>query len=165
MDQRPYLPGILVHAIHRAHRNAVQTQLSAMGLDGIGSPMILMLLKRRGAEGGGAYQRELADALRISPAAIAMSLSSLERLGYVARREDPGDQRRKRVVITRKGEDAVERCVSVMQDVDARMLEGLSPAERESLNGLHQRMLQNLIPGGGPPEDPFERMGCNCSRP
>ena len=99
MSPRPDLPGILVHAIHRLHRNAVQTKLSAMGLEGVGSPMILMLLKRRGAEGGGAYQRELADALRISPAAIAMSLQSLERAGYVARREDPGDQRRKRVVI------------------------------------------------------------------
>ena len=64
MSPRPDLPGILVHAIHRLHRNAVQTKLSAMGLEGVGSPMILMLLKRRGAEGGGAYQRELADALR-----------------------------------------------------------------------------------------------------
>ena len=49
MSPRPDLPGILVHAIHRLHRNAVQTKLSAMGLEGVGSPMILMLLKRRGA--------------------------------------------------------------------------------------------------------------------
>ena len=89
MSPRPDLPGILVHAIHRLHRNAVQTKLSAMGLEGVGSPMILMLLKRRGAEGGGAYQRELADALRISPAAIAMSLQSLERAETAAASTQP----------------------------------------------------------------------------
>ena len=154
MNPRPDLPGILVHAIHRLHRNAVQTKLSAMGLEGVGSPMILMLLKRRGAEGGGAYQRELADALRISPAAIAMSLQSLERAGYVARREDPGDQRRKRVVITPRGAAA-----------DAQMLAGFTAQERETLTALHLRMLDNLTPGDSPAGDPFERLGCNCSRP
>lgn len=165
MSPRPDLPGILVHAIHRLHRNAVQTKLSAMGLEGVGSPMILMLLKRRGAEGGGAYQRELADALRISPAAIAMSLQSLERAGYVARREDPGDQRRKRVVITPRGAAAVEACRDALAAADAQMLAGFTAQERETLTALHLRMLDNLTPGDSPAGDPFERLGCNCSRP
>ena len=156
MNPRPDLPGILVHAIHRLHRNAVQTKLSAMGLEGVGSPMILMLLKRRGAEGGGAYQRELADALRISPAAIAMSLQSLERAGY---------QRRKRVVITPRGAAAVETCRDALAAADAQMLAGFTAQERETLTALHLRMLDNLTPGDSPAGDPFERLGCNCSRP
>lgn len=127
--------------------------------------MILMLLKRRGAEGGGAYQRELADALRISPAAIAMSLQSLERAGYVARREDPGDQRRKRVVITPRGAAAVETCRDALAAADAQMLAGFTAQERETLTALHLRMLDNLTPGDSPAGDPFERLGCNCSRP
>lgn len=165
MDRRTYQTGLMIHALHRAHRTAVQGELAALGLDGMGSPMILMLLKRRGPEGGGAYQRELADALHISPAAIAMALKSLEREGYVARRGDPGDQRRKRIAITDKGMAAVDQCWSVMQQVDGTMLEGLSVPELDALHALHLRMLQNLYAGGSPPEDPFERMGCNCSKP
>lgn len=164
MSPRPDLPGILVHAIHRLHRNAVQTKLSAMGLEGVGSPMILMLLKRRGAEGGGAYQRELADALRISPAAIAMSLQSLERAGYVARREDPATSAAS-AWSSRPGAAAVETCRDALAAADAQMLAGFTAQERETLTALHLRMLDNLTPGDSPAGDPFERLGCNCSRP
>ena len=47
----------------------------------------------------------------------------------------------------------------------ACFLAGFTAQERETLTALHLRMLDNLTPGDSPAGDPFERLGCNCSRP
>ena len=138
------MPGVLFHALNRAHINAVHAELNARGLAGLGSPLILFILRHRGENGEIASQRELAQALGVSPATIATSLKSLERLGYVEKRLDDRDNRRNRVAITEKGIAAVEECFSVFQSVDQRMLEGLTDRERDDLDRLHRKMLSNL---------------------
>lgn len=159
MEQSPNLTGILFHALNQAHHTAVHAELALQGLEGLGSPLLMMLLQSRGKDGDIPAQRELADAMRVSPAAIAMSLKSLERLGYVQRRTDASDQRRKRIAVTPRGEDAVVKCWAALEATDARMMEGFSPAERTQLEAFLQRMLQNLT-GLETVENPFERMGC-----
>ena len=73
-----------------------------------------------------------------------MSLKSLERLGYVEKRLDDRDNRRNRVAITEKGEAAVKQCHEVFAEVDRRMLEGFDLQEKEELDRLHRKMLENL---------------------
>lgn len=102
-------------------------------------------------------QRELSDALRVSPATVAVSLKSLERGGYIEKRPVAGDQRRKAVRLTAKGEAAVQRCFQVFHHVDETMFQGFTPEEREQVIAFHMRMLKNLR-GEFPPE----RMNCQC---
>jgi DNA-binding MarR family transcriptional regulator len=49
---------------------------------------------------------ELAARTRITEQSIAALLDQLEGRGYVERRDDPGDQRAKRVVLTPRGRQA-----------------------------------------------------------
>lgn len=141
------MPGMLFHSIHRARMNAVQAELNARGLADVGSPMILFILDHRGKEGEIASQRELAEALHVSPATVATSLKSLERLGYVEKRPDCQDARRNHVTITEKGAAAVKQCFALFQEIDERMMDGFSQDEREQLNRLHQKVLNNLDSG------------------
>lgn len=138
------MPGMLFHALHRTHMNAVQAELNARGLSDLGAPMILFILDHHGDHGEIASQRELAQALRVSPATIATSLKSLERLGYVEKRVDESDARRNHVIITEKGKAAVQQCFEVFQEVDRRMMEGFTVQEQEVLDRLHRKMLNNL---------------------
>ena len=133
-----------LHALHRAHVNAVQAELNARGVSGLGSPMILFILHNYGNRGEIASQRELAQALRVSPATIATSLKSLERLGYVEKHLDDLDNRRNRVAITEAGRQALQQCFAAFQEVNRRMMEGLTPEEQQDLNRLHRKMLDNL---------------------
>ena len=71
-------------------------------------------------------QRELAELLHISPAAVANSLKSLEKGGYI-RRERGRDARRNRVLLTPKGQQAVIGCQMAFETVSRRMLQGFSP--------------------------------------
>lgn len=161
MGTRAPIPGMLFHTLHRAHRNQVRAELARRGLDDLGSPMILFLLRSRGGGGRTLTQREVAEALRISPATVANALKSLERGGYVDRREDPCDQRCKRIALTEKGGWAVEECILAAKEIDARMFAGFTAEEQARLDEFHCRMLDNLM-GTGPGGQ--ERMEGPCSK-
>lgn len=138
------MPSMLFHVLHRTHMNIVQAELNRRGLSDLGAPMILFILDHHGDQGAIASQRELAQTLRVSPATIATSLKSLERLGYVEKQVDEKDARRNRVLITEKGKAAVTQCFSVFQEIDLRMMEGFTPQEQADLDRLHRKMLENL---------------------
>ena len=80
------LPGITFQAVARARKQLMLTELAGRGLGDLGNPVLLFLLKER--EGQVSSQKELSDAMRISPASVAVSLKSLERGGYVEKLSD-----------------------------------------------------------------------------
>ena len=137
---------LLSRSLHNAHRSAVQAELHAEGLEKVGHPMLVSILQSAGEdpEGQCQAQRELADLLHISPAAVANSLKCLERDGYVRREPWPKDARRNRVILTEQGADAVEGCRKVFRRVAARMMDGFTPEELEQLAQFQRRILDNL---------------------
>lgn len=156
-DLQENMPGITFQAVARARRQATQVELAAQGLGDLGNPMILFLLHEQGKDGRVAAQRELSDALHVSPASVAVSLKSLEREGYVEKLSDETDQRRKAIRLTPKGESAVHRCLMVFKAVDRRMFHGFTEEETEQISAYHIRMLRNLRG-----EHPSERRQCEC---
>ena len=60
--------GLLEHQLHLARQNAIQTELAAAGLQEVGHPMLMCILRTAGARGAdGLTQRELAQLLHVSP--------------------------------------------------------------------------------------------------
>lgn len=137
---------LLSRQLNQAHRAAVQGELNAAGLGAVGHPMLMSILQSAGEdpEGQCQAQRELADLLHVSPAAVANSLKCLERDGYIRREPWERDARRNRVLLTQKGAAAVEGCREVFRRVSARMLAGFSPEELHQLAQFQNRMIDNL---------------------
>lgn len=137
---------LLSRQLNQAHRAAVQAELNAAGLNEVGHPMLVSILQSAGEdpEGQCQAQRELADLLHVSPAAVANSLKCLERDGYIRREPWERDARRNRVLLTPKGAAAVEGCREVFRRVSARMTAGFSPEELRQLAQFQRRMLDNL---------------------
>ena len=137
---------LLSRQMNQAHRAAVQAELNAAGLSEVGHPMLVSILQSAGEdpEGQCRAQRELADLLHISPAAVANSLKCLERDGYIRREPWARDARRNRVILTEKGAAAVEGCRDVFRRVSARMMAGFSQEELQQLAQFQNRMIDNL---------------------
>jgi len=154
-------PGMLFQELTRVRHNAVLAELACRGLGDLGAPMILFVLRHRKEAGQSVVQRQLSDVLRVSPATIAVSLKSLERGGYVERRSDAADARRKRIALTPKGVEAVALCETVFSKIDTRMLCGLDGEEIMRLTGYLNRMLENLRKEGRP-DDLCERERSGC---
>ena len=147
---------LLALQLHHAHRSAVSAELAARGLNEIGHPMLLTILKTSGecpAQACGCTQRDLAQQLHISPPAVANSLKSLEKGGYI-RREPGKDARCNQVLLTEKGIQAVDGCQAAFEAVSQRMMDGFTPEECAQLLAFRQRMLNNLRePSPAPKEE------------
>lgn len=149
------MPGVIFQALARARKQHMLTELANRGLGDLGNPVLLFLLKER--EGQVSSQKVLSDALRISPASVAVSLKSLERGGYVEKLPDEADQRRKAVRLTDKGRAALAACHQIFREVDRRMFGGFTPDEMEQVRAFQLRMLHNLRGAL-----PTERMNGSC---
>ena len=147
MDLNTAQLDLLDRQLHQAHRNAVAAELAARGLSEVGHPMLLTILETsEGAPPHGPCQaqRDLAEMLHITPAAVSSSLKSLEKGGYIRREPGPEDARRSRVLLTDKGRSAVEGCRAAFQAVSQRMMAGITEEEKAQLTDLRRRMLANL---------------------
>ena len=147
MEEQFHEMELLSRSLNQAHRAAAQTELNAAGLNEVGHPMLVSILQSADEDPDGQFQaqRELADLLHVSPAAVANSLKCLERDGYVRREPWPKDARRNRVILTEKGAVAVEGCRAVFLRVSTRMMAGFSPEELNQLARFQRRMLDNLL--------------------
>lgn len=146
MEDQFHEMDLLSRQMNQAHRAAVQAELNAAGLEKVGHPMLVSILQsaEEDPEGQCQAQRELADLLHVSPAAVANSLKCLERDGYIRREPWERDARRNRVLLTPKGAVAVEGCREVFRRVSARMMDGFSQEELAQLAQFQRRMLDNL---------------------
>lgn len=146
MEDQFHEMDLLSRQMNQAHRAAVQGELNAAGLGEVGHPMLMSILQSAEEDPGGQCQaqRELADLLHVSPAAVANSLKCLERDGYIRREPWARDARRNRVLLTQKGAAAVEGCRDVFRRVSARMMAGFSPEELHQLAQFQRRMIDNL---------------------
>ena len=135
---------LLSRQVHQAHRAAVGEELARRGLSEV-NPMILAILKHMEQTQPQSFsQRDMADALHISPAAVTNSLKAMERNGYISREPEENDARRNRVELTDKGRAAVDGCEEALLAVSERMLAGFSSEERALLADFRSRMLTNL---------------------
>ena len=135
---------LLGRQVHQAHRAAVGAELARRGLSEV-NPMIIAILKHMEQTQPQSFsQRDMADVLHISPAAVTNSLKAMEKNGYISREPEENDARRNRVELTDKGRAAVDGCEEALLTVSERMLAGFSPEERTLLADFRSRMLTNL---------------------
>ena len=81
-------------------------------------------------------QQSLCGQLHLDPTNLVAILNELEQRGFATRRRDPEDRRRHLVEVSKKGIAVIEKVSEVMDGVEADLLDGLQPAEREQLEGL-----------------------------
>ena len=136
---------LLSRRLTQAHRAAIQAELFAAGLEEVNHPMLVSLLQCAEEDPASCQaQRDLAQQLYVSPAAVANSLKGLERSGYIRRKPWRDDARCNQVFLTEKGREAVTGCREAFRRVSQTMLHGFSPEEQALLLAFERRMLQNL---------------------
>ena len=104
--------------------------------------MLFFISKGNGAPS----QRELAERLKISPAAVANTVKKLEVDGYLerSRARDGCDCRANELSLTQKGKLAVTDSEKYFRYVDSAALKDFSSAELDELCRLLDKMQSNL---------------------
>ncbi|RSM80447.1 MarR family transcriptional regulator [Kibdelosporangium aridum] len=87
-------------------------------------------------------QLALGHALGVDKTTMTALLDKLERSGLVVRTPDPNDRRARIPVVTEAGRELQAKLYDLLKAVEARVLDPLSPDERETLRSL----LRKIIP-------------------
>jgi DNA-binding MarR family transcriptional regulator len=98
-----------------------------------------------------ASQQELCRALRIDSGNMVELIDTLEKLGYLSRRRDPGDRRRYLVALTGEGRRAFGAMRAAVSDYNARFLEPLDRAEQAALVAVLRKLYVTTPEGQGRP--------------
>src|SRR6266508_1514254 len=98
---------------------------------------VLMVLSQVAA----ASQQQLSRAVGVDPRNAVPVIDLLQQRSLVERRPDPADRRRHAVALTPTGQAAIEELRRAGEQVEQRLLDCLTAAER---TGLH-RMLRKLL--------------------
>ena len=89
-------------------------------------------------------QKELADAMGITPAAVTTTLKRLEKEGYITRTVTDEDNRRNEIRITDEGLKAINESRVLFDSVDRQMFKGISEDELKAFTATLERMRDNL---------------------
>ena len=89
-------------------------------------------------------QKELAEAMGITPAAVTTTLKRLEKEGYIMRTTTDTDNRRNEIRITEAGLSAINESRTLFETVDRRMFSGISEEELKAFTAVLERMKDNL---------------------
>lgn len=86
------------------------------------------------AETGPLSQQELGDRLGLEKSTVSRLAAGLEARGWLARERDPGNRRYYRLALTGEGREAARRLGEHLAEGHARLLAGLTDAERAGLS-------------------------------
>jgi DNA-binding MarR family transcriptional regulator len=146
----------LFRAFDRMHHNCLKAELKKRGLREASHPVILFALKHE-IKDMLASQKEIADAIGISPPTAAISIKRMEKAGLLCKIPDEQDTRRKLITLTEKGIQLINECELAFEKVDQGMLTGFTAAEIEQLKMFYLRMINNLETMGAQPPAQLKR--------
>jgi DNA-binding MarR family transcriptional regulator len=131
--------GYLIKRLHQALRGAAVEALRGQQLS---LPQLGVLAAIR--QSPGVSNAALARASFMTPPSMVELLAKLEDQGLVRRRPHPAGGRVLQAEVTPAGLQALRTGQSALQNVEARLLAGLSAQERELLRDLLARCLASL---------------------
>ena len=123
----------------RLHRKVVEKRIDGLGVHQ-GQHRMLMTLSRMGRT---LSQKDVAEALEVSPACVARTLKALEAAGLIGRAAGE-DSRRREIDILPAGEALVEDSIMTFRGIAEEMFEGVSDPALEQLTQTLERIYQNL---------------------
>ena len=103
---------------------------------------VLLYLKKH--EEDTLTQRDLETGLTLKNPTVTGLLNRLEEKGFITREQNLNDKRSKFIKMTDKSERVLEDAYLYIQELDAKMLNGISEEEQEQLFKHIYKILDNL---------------------
>ncbi len=126
-----------------------------------GQPPIIKHL----CETGTCTQNELAKAVNVSPASVAVSVKRMQKSGLIDKVSDENDMRRNKISITEKGRALDVLINSRFDELDKKMYGGFTEKELEQLDSYIIRITANLSKDAPDKSRMFEIMKKEFSKP
>ena len=122
----------------RLHKRAIESYVDEIGIDRTRHRILMNISKYEFKS-----QKELAESIGITPAAVTLALCKLEADGLIERKNG-SDLRFNQISITEKGEELISNTKRSFAAIDAKTFEGFSEEEISELVRLLEKMEINI---------------------
>lgn len=139
LHRRDMQLGYLIHDVSRIRRKAFDQLMKPLGVTRA-QWWVLAHLSRR----NGMTQTELADLLDVGKASLGTLLDRLEAGNWIERTLDPSDRRIKRLNLTDRSLDLLERMTAAEREFNDQILQGMPHSDRDRLVALLTRVTKAL---------------------
>ena len=123
---------------HRANRSMEKHHLT------VSQAEMIAYLNRRQRDGCPVIQRDIEEALNLSNPTVSGTLDRLEKKGMLVRVPNPENRRVNLVEITETARALTKDVIQDLRDLQEQMLSCLDAQERETLDRLLSKILDNL---------------------
>lgn len=137
------MQGLLME-VNRRYLGLCFHQLLEFGVYPGQIPVLARIVQKEGSS-----QKEIADFLHIKPPTVNVTISRLEKAGFVCRRHDKKDQRISRIYMTEQGKNIVEHAMDKIKTNEKVLFENFDEAELCLLRRFLCQILENIekLPG------------------
>ena len=90
------------------------------------------------------YQKDIEKQLSINRATASKMLATMEKKGLIVREESAEDKRLKRIVLRPKARTYYENNKGFIDDLEEKMIEGISMEDLEAFERVYKKIRQNL---------------------
>ena len=133
-----------IHLIDRLTKVYLRKGLKRYGLRDVGHPYILKVLIEPENNGQVDTQKDFADVLMISPAAIAQSLKRMTQEGLVEKVSDESDLRVNQINITHKGKEYVKKIDANLHNMAEAVFADFTDKEMDEIQQFNCRIIENI---------------------
>ena len=129
---------LFIHT-NRLHRLMMEDQISKLGIHASQHHILVIIANNKSI-----CQKDIADKLEISSAAVAVSLGKLEAAGLITRSQSFEDARMNHISMTDKGSALLKQSKQAFDSLDDEIFNGIADEELEIMNGLLARLNDNI---------------------
>ena len=130
--------GMLLHT-GRLHKTLIDARVREIGIHRTQHRILMHLARCEKLPS----QKELAEHLDVTPAAVTLAIKQIEKDGYIKRTLGK-DSRFYEIEITEKGREMVTLTRELFSAVDAKMFDGFSDEELDDFIGFMERLQNNI---------------------
>ncbi len=134
--------GFLIHDVSRLRRTAFDQRMKSLDITR-SQWWVLSGISRHGEQG--ITQTELANVLDLGKVALGGLIDRLEEGGFVVRRADASDRRVNRIYLTRKGDSILAKMIKVGNEMNSKIMQGITLERQHMLAEMLHDMKANLI--------------------
>ena len=131
--------GLMIRTL-RSHRCQCERQIGRLGVHHSQHRLLMNIARSKIPP----TQKELADKLGVSAAAISNAIKRLEADGYVVRESVGDDMRKNTVALTDKGIKITEKSKGIFEDIDKKMFSVVTDAEFEIFCSCLYKINENM---------------------
>lgn len=143
--------GYLVHDVSRMRRTLFDTEMKPFGITRSQWWALSQLARSKDLnDRKDILQSDLARVMEVGKVTVGGLIDRLESSGFVKRIPDAVDRRAKRVSITNRGYEVLERMKDVGRELNIKTLAGISEEEKELAESVLSRMKANIRDVIGP---------------